>query len=208
MIWKWYEKLILGMFGIFAVATLAWAASTKISDWATVTTTPATTSLVPIAEGTTGKTTTVANLVKAVMPAPGAIGGTTPAAGACTTRTYAGAVVPRADDTYALGSTSAKWSDLWLGTGAVINWNAGDVLLTHSANTLAFTGGTSYTFDSALSAASIGVTAAAATGGILDLLEGSDNGSSYLRIQAQASMATTSGFTLSSAASPTNDPIR
>ncbi len=50
----------------------------------------------------------------------------------------------------------------------------------------------------AATATSLAVTAAAATGGILDLLEGSDNGTSYLRVQANASMATTSGFTISS----------
>ncbi len=50
----------------------------------------------------------------------------------------------------------------------------------------------------AATATSLAVTAAAATGGILDLLEGSDNGTSYLRVQADASMATTAGITISS----------
>lgn len=37
--------------------------------------------------------------------------------------------------------------DIFLTSGAVLNWNAGDVTITHSANTLAFAGGTSYTLD-------------------------------------------------------------
>jgi hypothetical protein len=40
------------------------------------------------------------------------------------------------------------WSDLFLASGAVINFNNGDVTITHSANTLAFGGAASgYTFD-------------------------------------------------------------
>jgi hypothetical protein len=40
-----------------------------------------------------------------------------------------------------------------LTTGAVINWASSDVLLTHSANTLAWTGATSYTYDAAVTIA-------------------------------------------------------
>jgi hypothetical protein len=40
------------------------------------------------------------------------------------------------------------WSDLFLASGGVINWNNGDVTATHSANLLAFAGASSgYTFD-------------------------------------------------------------
>lgn len=42
----------------------------------------------------------------------------------------------------ALGSTTKMWSDLFLASGAVINWNNGDVTLTHAADTLTFAGGT------------------------------------------------------------------
>lgn len=57
--------------------------------------------------------------------------------------------VPTASDGAALGTTALMWSDLFLASGAVVNWNAGDVTLTHSANTLAFAGASSgYTFDS------------------------------------------------------------
>lgn len=55
------------------------------------------------------------------------------------------------DNAVALGTTSATWSDLFLGSGAVINFNAGDVTITHAADTLAFAGATSYTFDAPIS---------------------------------------------------------
>ncbi len=45
------------------------------------------------------------------------------------------------DNTDALGSATIGWSDLFLGTGAVINFVNGDVTLTHSADTLTLAGG-------------------------------------------------------------------
>lgn len=45
------------------------------------------------------------------------------------------------DNTVSLGTASATYSDLLLGDGATINFNAADVLLTHSANTLTLSGG-------------------------------------------------------------------
>jgi len=60
----------------------------------------------------------------------------------------AGSHVPTVSDTAALGTTALMWSDLFLASGGVINWNNGDVTITHSANTLAFAGAsTGYTFD-------------------------------------------------------------
>lgn len=56
--------------------------------------------------------------------------------------------VPLTSDGAALGTTSLMWSDLFLASGGVLNFNNGDVTVTHSANTLAFAGATSgYTFD-------------------------------------------------------------
>lgn len=58
------------------------------------------------------------------------------------------ALVADADDGAALGTTAVQWSDLFLASGGVINWNNGDVTATHSANTLAFAGASSgYSFD-------------------------------------------------------------
>ena len=52
-----------------------------------------------------------------------------------------GNVLPQADATHDLGSTSLGWNDLHLGSGGVINFNDGDVTATHSANLLTVTGG-------------------------------------------------------------------
>ena len=65
------------------------------------------------------------------------------------------ALSPFANDGSALGTTSLKWSDLFLASGAVINFNNGDVLLTHSSNTLAMTGG-ALTLDTPLAVTSGG----------------------------------------------------
>jgi hypothetical protein len=51
-------------------------------------------------------------------------------------------LIPNADATYDLGSTTKGWNDLHLGSGGVINLDGGDVTLTHSANTVTVAGGT------------------------------------------------------------------
>lgn len=59
-----------------------------------------------------------------------------------------GELTPETNDGTALGSSSIAWSDLYLASGSVINWNAGDVTLTHSSNLLTFAGASSgYIFD-------------------------------------------------------------
>lgn len=64
-------------------------------------------------------------------------------------------------DTGALGSTTKMWSDLFLASGGVINWNNGDVTATHSANKLDFAGATSgYQFDAGISVGTAPSTAA------------------------------------------------
>ena len=60
---------------------------------------------------------------------------------------YANAVfrntfVPETDDGAAIGTTALKFSDLFLATGAVINFNNGNITITHAANRLTFAGGT------------------------------------------------------------------
>ena len=55
---------------------------------------------------------------------------------------------PATDDGAPLGSSAMKWSDLFLASGSVINWNSGDLTLTHAANLLTLTGG-GFTMDGA-----------------------------------------------------------
>ena len=52
------------------------------------------------------------------------------------------ALLASSDDVGALGASGTAWSDLFLASGGVINWNAGDVTATHAANTLTFAGAT------------------------------------------------------------------
>lgn len=59
-------------------------------------------------------------------------------------------LVPKTTDGASLGTTTLNWSDLFLDSGAVINFDSGDVTITHSANTLAFAGANAYTFDNDL----------------------------------------------------------
>jgi hypothetical protein len=51
-------------------------------------------------------------------------------------------LAPASDDGSAIGVSGTAWSDLFLASGAVVNFNAGDVTLTHSSNTLTVAGGT------------------------------------------------------------------
>lgn len=52
-------------------------------------------------------------------------------------------IQPDTNDGAALGVSGTAWSDLFLASGGVINWAAGDVTLTHAANTLSFDGASS-----------------------------------------------------------------
>lgn len=84
-----------------------------------------------------------------------ASGGGTIAGG---TLSFDGAVFQSAaNDRASLGQSGTAWSDLFLASGAVINFNASDVLITHSSNTLAFSGASNgYTFDVPIAVASGG----------------------------------------------------
>jgi hypothetical protein len=67
------------------------------------------------------------------------------------TVTFDTAPTPASSDGAALGTSSVMWSDLFLASGGVVNWNNGDVTATHSTNALAFAGASSgYSFDAAV----------------------------------------------------------
>lgn len=92
----------------------------------------------------TARATTPANIT-AKMAAPGTIGGTTP--GAATFTTITGTtitvntnLVPDANDGAGLGISGTAFSDLFLASGAVINFLAGDVTVTHTAGILTVAG--------------------------------------------------------------------
>ena len=51
------------------------------------------------------------------------------------------ALSPATSNGLALGTTTLMWSDAFFASGSVINFNNGDVTLTHSADNLAFAGG-------------------------------------------------------------------
>jgi hypothetical protein len=55
-----------------------------------------------------------------------------------------GAIIPAANATYDIGTTSLGINDLHFGSGGIINWNNGDVTLTHAANALTVAGGNLY----------------------------------------------------------------
>lgn len=83
----------------------------------------------------TARATTPANIT-AKMAAPGTIGGTTPGAATFTTLVVNTTANPDANDGATLGQSGTGWSDLFLASGGVINWNAGNTTLTHSAGLL------------------------------------------------------------------------
>ena len=51
------------------------------------------------------------------------------------------AIAPSTSDGQALGTSSLMFSDLFLASGSVLNFNNGDVTLTHGSNTLVLDGG-------------------------------------------------------------------
>lgn len=73
----------------------------------------------------------------------------------------AGALSPGASDGSALGTTALMWSDLFLAAGGVINFNNGNMTLTHSAGQLTVAGGLFSLGGNSL----IGVDSIVATGG-------------------------------------------
>lgn len=69
--------------------------------------------------------------------------------------TVSALLAPATDDGAALGVSGTAFSDLFLASAAAINFNAGDITLTHSSNTLTMAGGVLALPDGTLSAPSL-----------------------------------------------------
>lgn len=87
---------------------------------------------------------------------------------------FSNAVVPASSDGAALGSTTLMWSDLFLASGAVINFNNGNYTITHSAGLLTLNGAFSIGTSNALTAGTIELGHAtantlSASGGVLSI---------------------------------------
>ena len=123
-------------------------------------------------------------------------------AGASNGYSFDALVKPATNDAGALGTATESWSDLFLASGGVINWDNGDVTATHAANALAFAGATNgYSFDAVVKpatndGAALGTTALMwsdlflASGGVINF----DNGNTTLT--HSAGVLTLAGGTL------------
>jgi len=80
------------------------------------------------------------------------------------------ALSPATSDGLALGTTALMWSDVFLASGAVVNFNNGDMTITHGSNVLTIAGGELAVETLLLTAIADGASydddAAAASGGI------------------------------------------
>lgn len=98
-------------------------------------------------------------------------------------------LLPYTNDGVSLGVSGTAWSDLFLASGGVINFNAGDVTLTHSANTLTMAGASlGYSFDGTVSGTVGSYTSVASTGTV------SGTVGSYTTVSASGTMSA-SGYT-------------
>jgi hypothetical protein len=107
------------------------------------------------------------------------------------------ALYPTTSDGMALGLSVRMWSDLFLASGGVINFNAGDVTITHAANNLTFSGANSYYFSQSAAVTQLVIdrsdTHGSAAGiGFLSFLgrDAAGNSQEYARVSSYATDAT------------------
>jgi len=108
-----------------------------------------------------------------------------------------GAHTPTTDDGAAIGSLGFRWSDLFLASGAVINWGGGDLTATHSTGLLTFNGGLAMTTLAASGSATVGSTLgvtgmATLTGGLIGGVQ-SLSGAGAVNITTLVTEVTTTG---------------
>jgi hypothetical protein len=115
----------------------------------------------------------------------GALTGSTAASGSTTIHSTSNAtkgevfingtdLSPSSNNLGSLGTSSLGWSGLFVASGGAINFNAGDITITHSSNLLTFAGAASgYSFDA-------GVTSTLANGDVFNARSG--NSSNYTNI--------------------------
>ena len=70
------------------------------------------------------------------------------AAGSADVKITASNVIPATNDGSALGVSGTAWADLFLASGSVVDFNAGDVTITHASNMLTVGGGDLHVADS------------------------------------------------------------
>lgn len=124
-------------------------ATKKISELSAASTLAGTELIALVQSGATvrGTATTVANTASAL--------------GDVTT----GTLTPSTDASKAIGSSSLRYTALYLGSGGFLDWGSNDVRITHSTNALAFTGATSgYSFDAGMTATTFTGSVQAITG--------------------------------------------
>jgi hypothetical protein len=84
-------------------------------------------------------------------------------------------IQPTSNDGVALGSSALKFSDLFLASGAVIDFSTGNATITHAANTLTVAAGTVAISGDATMSGTLSVTGQTTLGGVLILTTGQIN---------------------------------
>ncbi len=104
--------------------------------------------------------------------------------------TIVGALKQSADDGGALGASGTGWSDLFLASGGVINFNAGNYTITHAAGTISLSGtlDLGHATDTTIARASAGVISIE---GVSLLTSGNCSFLAHKNGSAQGSMGTT-----------------
>jgi|GEM_PF-3223859 len=126
----------------------------------------------------------------------------------------AGSILASSNDSGALGASGTAWSDLFLASGGVVNWNGGDVTLTHAANTLTLAGASSgYVFSdgnvgigTTTPFAKLAVQASAAQTNPVFEVASSSNATKFLSVAGDGFGTTTvTGLTINGSATTTSN---